>query len=192
MNALKQIRIMLSPSGSGLVLYVSISVIVVFLGSFLPLVNKLFAGTHYTFNSLISSYWHDTLRFISKAPFANQALEYLIWAAVGAFCYCLVWIIFNSYFAARNDVMIGTHFLFQGDSRKIYWIEVSLRVILRLCAIILLLILTVFFVSFLYPASSAVMDQWVKHINVLHYALYALFAFSGLVVTFHIYINTAA
>lgn len=187
MSTTKQIRLLISPTGMGAFICVCAAFTIIFFSSFLPVINNYFVPAGASLNKILSGQWHSGLSLIGKIPLINSAAYYLLWAGVGALCYCLVWIVFSAANAAHNDFVIGTKYV-HGRQSKLYWFQFTERFLLRLSAALLILALTELSINFWYPTSTFIMNRWTHSFTDVSYLLDAVIVFIGWLLIFHIYI----
>jgi len=179
---------LLIPSGAELFLGVVAASAILILSNITSLAALL--GTpdsHFTFKGVVGSYTHAALGQFGQSATLARLTNFLLWAGAGALAYLAVWLVFDSYTMIRNDVVIGTTYTSTYRNTHIrYWAELTVRSIVRVCAVLLILSLTTVVVQIWYPLSILMFGMWVSDFTVGLHWLYMLEAFAGWIVVLHL------
>lgn len=182
MNSWKKLLV---PTPLELVVYSVLGAIILLAGNTQYLISSLL-GTYETqsFNSLIN----DHLVSVNSSELMGHFVNVFIWAVIGAVAYIIVWAIINSISGIHNDVIIGTEFTqYQPESRTHYWTAVMTRSIFRLAAGLLLIALSVFVVTLVYPVSITLVRWLIARPAALTNWLWMLVAILAWVLVFYLY-----
>jgi hypothetical protein len=179
---------LLIPSGAELLVGTLVTSAILILSNITSLTALL--GTpdsHYTFKGLVGSYTHAAFDQFGQSATLARLTNFLLWAGAGALVYLAVWLVFDSYTMIRNDVVIGTTYTSTyRNTRMRYWAELTVRSVVRVCAVLLILLVTAVAVQIWYPLSILMFGAWVNDFTVgIHWA-YMLEAFVGWIIVLHL------
>lgn len=186
----RQLKLLLTPSLLGIGLYSLATVIILLSSVFSSLVSRFI-----TFSNtpdapvLLQSYIHSGLVSSTHYSILGPATTFVLWASFGAIIYLMAWGLVNIYAMARNDFVIGTKFTsIETHGHLLYWLETAARLLVRLCAVLLIVILTTVVVGIWYPVSVTIVKAIAAGGAPGQYWLYGLLSILGWLLVWHLYI----
>jgi hypothetical protein len=185
----RQLKLLLAPSSLGVVLY-CIATTVVLVGSvFSSLVSRFitFSNTPDA-PALLHSYIRESLLSSTSYSILGPATTFVLWASLGAVVYLIAWSLVSVFIVARNDFVIGTKYTsIETHGHLLYWTEMATRLLVRLGAGLLIVILTAVVVGIWYPVSVTIIKTVVAGEAPSSYWFYGLVSIVGWLLVWHLY-----
>lgn len=186
----RQLKLLISPSLWGIIVYVIATAIVLLTSIFSSLISDFvsFSNTPDA-PALLQSYIHSSLTTSTSYSLLGPATTFVLWASFGAIIYLLAWGLLSAFAVARNDFVIGTKFTsIETHGHLVYWLETLARLLVRLSGIVLIVILTVFAVGVWYPVSVTIVKTVAAGGIGGSYWFYDVISVVGWLLIWHLYI----
>lgn len=171
-----------------MVAYTLVTITILVVSSAAQIINQITTlDNRYYFDQLVHTYTSILFDSINRSALIGRVTLFLSWAGIGAIVYMLVWFSYNSYLAVRNDIIIGTKYTgFYRQSHTAFWTNLLARSSFRLCATLLLLLLTTIVVQIWYPVSVTIFKLWLNNLASPYDWLLLFEAFWGWFMALHI------
>jgi hypothetical protein len=188
--AVRHLQQLLTPSPLGIVIYCAATVVVLVGSIFSSLVSHFIDFSDVPeAPGLIHSYLHSGLVNSTAASIFGSASTFVLWTSFGALIYLVAWSLVSTYAAAHNDFVIGTTYTsIETHGHLLFWLEIVARLLMRVCAALLIVILTIIVVSLWYPVSVTILKSITSGGAPMSYWLYSLLSIVGWLLVWHLYV----
>jgi len=191
---MKKFLKLLSPTGLEIVVYLSISLIILIVSQFTNLLTVLGqdtdqAGSGQAIFSAFGDQFSQFVEAMSDINIAAPIILALFWSAVGVILYLVVNIFRNFWLDTENDLLVEAAYVHPKNyTHRSFWFHFIARIFMRVSALILIGVYSLMAIQVLLPLWMQLVETWTEGPGDIVALLNALLAVPGMMLTLHIFV----